>query len=261
MAVVKKLGVFYTVLITASVLIGLAAIAALYYAGSAAVPGWRSFFQPGPLSGKHAFLNDQCETCHTPTKGVAAATCITCHSSAAADLAKQPTAFHANVQDCRGCHVEHQGGSRPTRMDHSALLRIGWHTTGAVQGHPTLSRQMIDDLASYLGILVSAPAEKEALNCTSCHSNQDPHQKLLGSGCADCHATSTWRIASFLHPSPTSKECAQCHQAPPSHYMEHFSMVSQRIAGQEHAGVLQCYQCHQTNAWNDIKGAGWYKHH
>jgi hypothetical protein len=56
-------------------------------------------------------------------------------------------------------------------------------------------------------------------------------------------------------------ECAQCHQAPPSHYMGHFHMISMMIAHQEHAQVEQCYLCHQTDAWNDIRGVGWYKHH
>jgi hypothetical protein len=38
-------------------------------------------------------------------------------------------------------------------------------------------------------------------------------------------------------------------------------MVSMKVAGKPHARVDQCYQCHQTTAWNDIKGVGWYKHH
>ena len=29
----------------------------------------------------------------------------------------------------------------------------------------------------------------------------------------------------------------------------------------EHADVSQCFLCHKTNAWNDISGVGWYKHH
>lgn len=32
-------------------------------------------------------------------------------------------------------------------------------------------------------------------------------------------------------------------------------------AGQHHARVEQCYLCHQTDARNDIRGVGWYKHH
>ena len=43
--------------------------------------------------------------------------------------------------------------------------------------------------------------------------------------------------------------------------MMHFKMVSMKTAGVEHADVSQCFLCHQTNAWNDIKGVGWYKHH
>lgn len=43
--------------------------------------------------------------------------------------------------------------------------------------------------------------------------------------------------------------------------MEHFSMISMKVAGIEHADVSQCFLCHKTNSWNDIKGVGWYKHH
>jgi hypothetical protein len=43
--------------------------------------------------------------------------------------------------------------------------------------------------------------------------------------------------------------------------MGHFNMVSMMVASQPHAQVYQCFLCHQTDAWNDIKGVGWYKHH
>jgi hypothetical protein len=110
----------------------------------------------------------------------------------------------------------------------------------------------------------------EALNCVGCHATKDRHLGLLGKDCAQCHATNQWTIAEFRHPSPSSYDCAQCHQAPPSHYMMHFDMISKKIAGQEDAQVdgccgptqvNQCYRCHQTTSWNDIKGVGFYKHH
>ncbi len=53
-------------------------------------------------------------------------------------------------------------------------------------------------------------------------------------------------------------------------HMMHFEMLSKRIAKQEDSQVAeccgptqvnQCYRCHQTTSWNDIKGVGWYKHH
>ena len=43
--------------------------------------------------------------------------------------------------------------------------------------------------------------------------------------------------------------------------MMHFEMMDQTITGQEHARVEQCFLCHQTDAWNNIRGVGWYKHH
>jgi hypothetical protein len=104
-------------------------------------------------------------------------------------------------------------------------------------------------------------AEETVLNCATCHSNEDPHFQLFGQDCAQCHATDRWTIAEFRHPSPTSLDCVQCHQAPPSHYMMHFKMISMTIAGVEKAEVNQCFLCHQTTSWNDIKGIGFYKHH
>ncbi|HAW32108.1 MAG TPA: hypothetical protein DCY03_29055, partial [Planctomycetaceae bacterium] len=103
--------------------------------------------------------------------------------------------------------------------------------------------------------------DEVALNCATCHSNDDRHFQLFGQDCAQCHSTDKWMIAEFRHPSPNSMDCAQCHQAPPSHYMMHFKMISARVAGRPHARVDQCFQCHQTTSWNDILGSGWYKHH
>jgi hypothetical protein len=43
--------------------------------------------------------------------------------------------------------------------------------------------------------------------------------------------------------------------------MGHFEMVSTKtVAGQPEACVEQLL-FHQTDAWNDIKGVGWYEHH
>ncbi|MBX9772632.1 MAG: cytochrome c3 family protein, partial [Candidatus Obscuribacterales bacterium] len=104
-------------------------------------------------------------------------------------------------------------------------------------------------------------AKEMTLNCAVCHASQDVHRKLFGADCASCHTTDNWQVAEFVHPSMKSENCASCHQAPPSHSMMHFQMVSMPVAKQHHTKVEQCYVCHQTNDWNDIKGIGWYKHH
>ncbi|MBX9826088.1 MAG: cytochrome c family protein [Xanthobacteraceae bacterium] len=257
----KKTGLVYAALISVAVAAAVTIIFSLYRSGSTSIPAWPNAFKPGALSAQHAFLGDRCDTCHTPIRGVEAATCIGCHATAAANLDKQSTAFHATLQDCRGCHIEHQGGNRPTKMDHAALLRIGTHLTAVGARHTSVSRQMVEDMTAFLGMRMSRQAEKNNLKCASCHSTRDPHRELFGRDCAGCHETTTWRITGFLHPSPTSRDCAQCHQAPPSHYMMHFEMVSKSVARQHHADVRQCYLCHQTSSFNEIKGAGWYKHH
>ena len=241
---------------------------------------WQRQVSPGLLSAAHASLENKCAECHTPIKGVGAENCIVCHANNAALLQRQPTAFHADIQTCNECHIEHQGDNRrPTKMDHLALAKFGLRElSGKFAG--TAAKESTAKLLGWVkqhraaeGPLMehqNITPEEMILDCASCHANQDRHMKLFGSDCAQCHATAQWTVARFQHPSPRSTECAQCHQAPPSHYMMHFEMVSKRVASSANASgnpccsdvqVNQCYRCHQTHSWNDIKGVGWYKHH
>lgn len=194
------------------------------------------FVQPGPLSSAHAFLQGSCKSCHEPGRSAAPERCIVCHANDQKLLGRQSTAFHANIGRCAECHAEHRGSLlRPVNMEHDALLRIA-------------SSNAADSL-------------QRTLNCYTCHATKDRHQGLFGKECSTCHVNTTWTVAGFRHPSARSLDCAQCHQAPPSHYMEHFTMVSMRIARVEHAEVRECFRCHQIDAWNDIVGVGYYKHH
>lgn len=234
---------------------------------------WQRLASPGRLSSAHAFLESNCAACHTPVAGVEATNCIACHANDARLLQRQPTAFHSDVASCRECHHEHQGNGRPTMaMDHAALAAIGLRLLG--DGHTPdaerarrlkqilnwMSQSASDAGARPSGHFRITPLEA-TLNCVACHGTKDHHFGLFGQDCAQCHATVQWKIPEFRHPSPNSQDCAQCHQAPPSHYMEHFKMISSKVACQPNARVDQCYLCHQTTAWNDIKGVGWYKHH
>lgn len=206
---------------------------------------WKMHAQPGPLSPAHAFIGAQCSACHEPLKGIAAANCIGCHARESALLSRQPTAFHASIQECATCHREHEGLLALTGgMDHTAFARVAGSGAGtAARANPHLN------------------AQESRLDCVACHETRDRHRGLFGADCAACHATTQWTLPEFRHPFASSRECAQCHQPPPSHYMMHFSMVSQRIAGKPHAQVRECYECHRTTAWNDIPGRGFYKHH
>ena len=221
---------------------------------------------PGELSPQHAFLADRCESCHEPMVGVTVVNCTACHATAEYLLGRQPTAFHASVAECATCHLEHRHTSvRPLVMDHAELARLGARTLARAARSDADSAMTLKSLETWLRVRspeqFDASAAREALNCAGCHDRRDPHFKHFGSDCAQCHIFETWRVVGYKHPSSTSKECVQCHQAPPSHAMGHFSMISQKIAHQEHASVDQCFQCHNTTSWNDIRGVGYYKHH
>lgn len=243
----------FAVVTLAALAVAIVVPALVHERGSAAVPGWRSMVNPGALSGKHHFLAADCGACHVPHRGPSADKCIACHAANESLLSRQPTAFHADAAECRGCHVEHLGVAvRPTTMDHVALARMG------AREWPLPTDLDLRSLRVEHGRI---RPEEAALDCSACHANQDRHRTLFGRECAACHATDAWSIAEFRHPSPLSTECAQCHQAPRSHFMEHFRAVSMKVSGVEHADVSQCFLCHETNAWNDIKGVGWYEHH
>lgn len=274
-----------SVVYTAMALIGLAVAivvsVSVYRAGSTEVPLWTASVSPGPLSATHGFLGARCESCHTPTQGVEAASCLTCHATAAPELVTKPsTAFHMNIGECAGCHVEHQGRDRrPINMDHAVLATVGYARAATGQAHGLQvaveagNRHALAWLRARLagsgadlvgGPLLPPPLSSETratLDCAGCHANRDRHRTLFGRDCQACHNVDAWTIASFRHPSPRSQDCVQCHQAPPSHYMMHFEMMDRMIAGQANARVEQCFLCHQTDSFNNIKGVGWFKMH
>jgi hypothetical protein len=227
---------------------------------------WHHMVSPGDLSQAHASLENNCAACHTPIAGVEASKCIVCHADNRAVLQRQPTAFHANIQSCTPCHLEHRGrNERPTNMDHVVLAGIGLRQMEQSSEEGRIRTAQIKSwLKETSRVAFSAEKlkkEERVLNCATCHATKDRHQGLFGTDCAQCHTTDKWTIPKFRHPSAASQSCAQCHQAPPSHYMEHFRMIDQRICGQPNAKVNQCFLCHQTTVWNDIKNVGYYKHH
>lgn len=226
----------------------------------------QTFVSPGPLSPRHAYLEDRCASCHEPTVGVTVAKCTACHANAERLLGRQPTAFHASIQECSACHLEHQPTTmRPLVMDHVELAKVGARTLAHASQMDADSEATLKSLETWLRIRspdqLDTSTTREALSCAGCHDRRDPHFKRFGSDCAQCHGLESWVISGYQHPSSRSKECVQCHQPPPSHLMGHFAMVSKKFAGKESARVDECFACHNTTGWNDIVDVGFYKHH
>ena len=255
------------VLVLALIVVGLAAATLTVMHFTWAQVAAQQAVIPGKLSQAHAFLENNCAACHTSLKGVEAANCIVCHVNNQAILQRQPSAFHADIASCASCHIEHQGRvKQSTRMDHAALARIGLQqlANGSPQNRideRPIKRWLEENSHTIQGDSSNLLPEETLLNCAVCHKTKDRHVGLFGNDCAKCHATSKWTIPEFRHPSSASQSCNQCHQAPPSHYMMHFKMISMSIARQPNAKVTECFLCHQTTSWNDIRGAGYYKHH
>ena len=230
---------------------------------------WQQFVTPGRLSTAHAFLRGDCSSCHVSIEGVQATRCISCHAGETALLQRQPTAFHSDVGTCVECHREHEGDAGlQAAMDHEALAVIGLRQLArAPEGSE--ARLLYSHLFGHGPAASASPVtagfantpHEELLDCYGCHQSRDRHASQFGRECGVCHSTAQWTIPAYRHPPPSSTDCAQCHQAPPSHSMGHFEMVSKKVAGVEHADVSQCYLCHQTTSWNDIKSVGMYDHH
>jgi hypothetical protein len=217
---------------------------------------WQLLASPGPLSKAHAFIGNNCAACHTPVAGVTRAKCVTCHANDTELVDRQPTAFHATVSQCAPCHYEHVRGVQRPIHDHSALVRIGLAELGNGSEADHLRRErLLKWVRSGPGVPPNpalGPGEK-LLNCVSCHQVQDVHKGNFGQNCALCHATKAWFIADYVHPAPSTRQCAQCHTPSPCHFMEGCLRMMGHMAGGEGARLEQCYLCHKTTSWYDFR--------
>lgn len=226
---------------------------------------WQAQASPGKLSAAHAMLAANCASCHTAGKVIDNNKCISCHGDNKLLLERQPTAFHGMIGNCSSCHIEHRGADANLRvMDHEALASIGEKIIGDGKKSFSLDKSLMPADHPLVSGLVAK------LDCASCHSTKDKHVGMMGTNCASCHAATQWTIPKFQHPGVLSTNCSSCHQAPPSHFMMHFEMVSKKVATRsdengngccQTVNVSQCYSCHKTTDWNDIQGVGYYKHH
>ncbi len=220
---------------------------------------WQELVRPGPLSKSHAFIGDNCAACHTSVVGITRAKCVTCHANDSELVQRQPTAFHATISQCAACHYEHVPAvQRPIHMDHAALARIG--LTELRNGDDSAARERARLLESVRSksTLLSNPglsSQEQLLDCASCHQVQDVHKGNFGQNCALCHGTKKWSVADYVHPSPLSRQCAQCHTASPCHFMESCLVMMRQMAGGEGALLEQCYLCHKTTSWYDFRKA------
>lgn len=213
---------------------------------------WQRLALPGPLSHAHASLENDCGACHRSVVGVESAKCVACHASNETLLTWPETIFHASIQQCGTCHLEHGGREAEiSAMDHALLA------TAALAEIERGSSQETTGAGSHIAAMLAEreglPEAEALLRCDGCHARKDVHEGLLGTQCGSCHETNRWVIPAYTHPSGRSEDCAQCHRAPPDHSGGHFQKMGR-------SDVRQCAMCHQPPSWLDIGHPPWFDH-
>jgi hypothetical protein len=162
-----------------------------------------------PLAGKHSRL--ACQECHRTRSYLGSPTdCASCHK----DEHRGQFAGRA----CASCHSEQAWKPAPG-FDHA---RTSWPLTGrhaAVGCDRCHSARRPDPKAP--GATFPVFRVTAGRQCASCH--QDTHQGRLGTSCATCHTTASWRAdvktANFDHARTAyplngrhaAVACASCH--------------------------------------------------
>ena len=207
--------------------------------------------------------------------------CSACHKG-------QTFTFAAPIatQNCTACHVEPKL--------HTGLFGVDCmkcHTTNEWKGAAlaALTAAIVDHDKTHFkltgkhkgvscsgchkgGETFAIAADKQS--CFACHAEPKVHKGMLGVDCAKCHATLSWKGATFAHKFPINhgagkkgsmNGCVTCHQNPESVavytcYGCH-AHTKERIA-QQHRGprytaaVLEkCAKCHPTGRERDRRGA------
>jgi hypothetical protein len=216
---------------------------------------FQSLASPGPLSAAHAGLNEQCDKCHVPFKGIPNGACLACHTALQKhiDAGRGPHArFAAEGKKCASCHADHKGEKRAlsppvatSGFDHLAQTGV------ALDGkHAGVACASCHKAGKHGPRWIDLPS---LIECKSCH--KDPHRGGLGSECAACHATrgfapATKSIADHSVPMSgghTGLKCEQCHKGG-----AHLVMAAScgDCHEQKHGGTkAPCKTCHNVNDW------------
>lgn len=214
---------------------------------------------PGPLTGAHAKLEEDCTQCHDRSdRSRQSALCLSCHKDVAADITAQ-RGFHGRLpgigsSQCRACHSEHRGRGADIvnfvheQFDHarSDFALDGAHATVACDACHAKGKRY----------------REAASDCHSCHKQAEPHEGKLGKDCGSCHDSKTWRNVRYNHGKTAfplrgrheDLACVQCHfgnryKGAPK------QCVSCHAADDVHQGErgTNCGDCHTTLAWKTAK--------
>jgi hypothetical protein len=230
---------------------------ALLVSSATARADFKALASPGPLARSHADLDNRCEACHVPFKGIPESACLACHQPIGKRIAdkKGPHAgYLAEGKKCASCHGDHKGRNHvlspplpESGFDHAA--RAGVPLDGK---HATIACKSCHTPKPTGGLTWIGIASFD--ECASCHK-KDPHNGQLGPRCAACHAARAWKpttrtIADHKVPMTgghTGLSCQQCHK-------QGRGLAQNTACGdcheQKHGGTkAPCKSCHNVQSW------------
>jgi hypothetical protein len=165
---------------------------------------WTAF----TLTGKHE--SAACKACHTSQayKGTSQA-CSSCHADT-----HHKGSMGAN---CRQCHGTSEWKGAVFDHDRTSFKLTGKHVTA-------------ECAACHKGAVYKETPDA----CVSCHADTK-HKGSFGTNCQQCHNTSNWKAAEFVHRFPiqhgsrrrSNNTCATCH------------------ADESNYKAYTCYNCHE----------------
>ncbi len=213
---------------------------------------------PGRLHRTHASLEgvNNCLTCHSKGRQVAADKCLSCHKPVAERIARKRGVHGKVTTDCVSCHVEHAGPEaelRPfdqARFDHAR--DGGWPIDGL---HAPLAAKCAS-CHKGRSFLTASPA------CVSCHA--DPHKDSLGGECTTCHSVKTKfasALTTFDHSRTTfplagahgTTACASCHVNKQYKGIAFASCASCHKDPHRTRMGASCSSCHTETSWRTTK--------
>lgn len=260
----------------------------------AAVGTVHAQISPGPLSSAHQSLEGltNCTKCHSFGSGARELKCLDCHTEIQRRL-KAGTGYHARLKagnaaafSCAKCHAEHSGKAfNLVRFDRKAFDH-GAETGFALQGkHRSVACEKCHNSGKIAESLRGEIKLKDLNHtflglrreCSTCHADQ--HQGRLGTNCARCHSSESWKtVAGFDHSETRfaltglhkTVACAKCHVQGPDGRTQFQGLAfatCDNCHKDPHGGAFRaakfqgsCDGCHSTAGWKKARPSPEFRH-
>jgi len=229
--------VMFWLIVSVSILIpSFGFLAGMDFMRAAPVPDDRQWLA-GKLHDSHAFLSNNCESCHAiPFVPARDEECLNCHLSVRHHFDTKTLGVHRDYKvasECQDCHREHNGAQAMVRSDqalcvgcHSSLTNVGLdtgklrNTTDFLEDHPSFMVSMLEMLPDETWQTKRMEVwDDDLFEVSNLKFPHDIHMSEDGIDgvdsvvvmeCTNCHVSEKGGLK--MRPVTMEKHCASCHQ-------------------------------------------------